>query len=102
VLNIRPFKAAFQPTSSQTLLQIPNMTPDFRIHSQDSTSGVVYVVTPQNARALCWMIARTAPSQRPQHTIAHLDSESLAVFFQSAESTKLIVECDDPLTNYIR
>jgi len=72
------------------------MTPDFRIHSQDSPSGLVYVVTPQNTRALCWMIARTGPSQRPHHTIAYLDSDSLATFCESAESKKLIVKCDDP------
>ena len=71
------------------------MASDFRIHSQDLPSGAVYVITPLNTRALCWLIARTAPSQRPQHTIAQLDSDSLATFCQSAESEKLIVESED-------
>jgi hypothetical protein len=57
-----------------------------------TTVGVSYVVTPQNVRALCWMIAHTTPSQRPQHTIAHLDSGSLRAFCQAAELAKLTVE----------
>ncbi|HET9184331.1 MAG TPA: hypothetical protein VFP59_19590 [Candidatus Angelobacter sp.] len=66
------------------------MPTDFVLHSLNTqATGVCYVVTPQNARALCWMIAHTLPSQRPQHTIAQLDLDSLLVFFQEAELAKL-------------
>lgn len=66
------------------------MPTDFVVHSSHSTTTAVsYVVTPRNARALCWMIAHTPPSQRPQHTIAQLDPDSLLVFFQEAELANL-------------
>lgn len=69
------------------------MPRDFLIQSLHSPAiGASYVVTPQNARALCWMIAHTASSQRPQHTIAHLDSGSVRAFCQAAELAKLTVE----------
>src|SRR6185312_2820479 len=69
------------------------MPTDFLVHPLRSPAiGVSYVVTPQNARALCWMIAHTTPSQRPQHTIAHLDSDSLTALCQDAELAKLTVE----------
>jgi len=69
------------------------MSPDFLIHSEYSPApGVVYIVTPQNTRALCWMIAHTTPSQRPQHTIAHLDLEALRIFCQDAGFDKLNCE----------
>lgn len=38
------------------------------------------------------MIAHTTPSHRPQHTIAHLDSDSLTALCQDAELAKLTVE----------
>jgi hypothetical protein len=38
------------------------------------------------------MIAHTAPSQRPQHTIAHLDLNSLRALCQDAELAKLTFE----------
>lgn len=69
------------------------MPTDFLVHLLHSPAiGVSYVVTPQNSRALCWMIAHTTPSQRPQHTIAHLDSDSLTALCQDAELAKLTVE----------
>jgi hypothetical protein len=69
------------------------MSSDFFVHALHSpTVGVSYVVTPQNARALCWMIAHTAPSQRQQHTIAVLDLDSLRALCQEAELAKLTVE----------
>jgi hypothetical protein len=70
------------------------MPTDFLLQSLHSTAiGVSYVVTPQNVRALCWMIAHTTPSQRPQHTIAHLDySDSLRALCQDAELANLTFE----------
>lgn len=69
------------------------MPTDFLVHPLHSPAiGVSYVITPQNARALCWMIAHTTPSQRPQHTIAHLDSDSLRALCQDTELAKLTVE----------
>lgn len=69
------------------------MTPDFLIHSEDPpTNGVLYIVTPQNTRALCWMIAHTTPTQRPQHTIAHLDQNALCTLCQDASFEELIFE----------
>ena len=69
------------------------MPTDFLVHPLHWRAiGVSYVVTPQNARALYWMIAHTTPSQRPQHTIAHLDSDSLRALCQDAELAKLTVE----------
>jgi hypothetical protein len=69
------------------------MTPDFLIHSVDSPGdGVLYIVTPQNTRALCWMIAHTTPIQRPEHTVAHLDSEELLAFRQAAIVRQLTFE----------
>jgi hypothetical protein len=69
------------------------MPTDFLVHPLHSPAiGVSYVVTPQNSRALCWMIAHTTPSQRPHHTIAHLDSDSLRALCQDAAVAKLTVE----------
>ena len=69
------------------------MPTDFLVHVLRSpTVDITYVVTPQNARALCWMIAHTAPSQRPQHTIAVLDLDSLRALCQEAGLAKLTVE----------
>jgi hypothetical protein len=78
------------------------MSPDFLIHSVDSTTGVLYIVTPQNARALCWMIAHTTPVQRTQHTIAHLDLRALLAFCQDARVKELTFEDKStPLSNHI-
>jgi hypothetical protein len=78
------------------------MSSDFLIHSVDSLpSGVLYIVTPQNARALCWMIAHTAPAQRPQHTIAHLDLHALVAFRQAATYKELTFEDTTPQKNRI-
>ncbi len=69
------------------------MTPDFLIHSEDSpATGVLYIVTPQNTRALCWMIAHTASTLRPQHTIALLDSDALRALCQYARRADLSFE----------
>jgi hypothetical protein len=69
------------------------MSPDFLIHSVGSpATGVLYIVTPRNARALCWMIAHTTPIQRLQHTVAHLDSEALLAFCQDASVKELTFE----------
>jgi hypothetical protein len=73
------------------------MTPDFLIHSAHApTTCVLYIVTPQNARALCWMIAHTRPIQRPQHTTAHLELEALLAFCQSASLDELTFEDKTP------
>jgi hypothetical protein len=69
------------------------MPTDFVVHSLNTPAiGVSYTVTPQNARALCWMIAHTPPSQRTQHTIAQLDVGSLLKFLQEAELVQLSVK----------
>jgi hypothetical protein len=69
------------------------MNPDFLIHSVDSpATGALYIVTPQNTRALCWMIAHTAPIQRPQDTVAHLDLRELLAFRQDASVKELTFE----------
>jgi hypothetical protein len=69
------------------------MTPDFLIHFvQSPSTGVNYIVTPKNARALCWMIAHTSPNERPQHTIARLDSDALSAFCQAASVAQLTLE----------
>jgi len=69
------------------------MSPDFLIHSVCSpTTGVLYIVTPHNTRALCWMIAHTSPIQRPQHTIAHLDLNALLAFCREARFEELTFE----------
>ena len=69
------------------------MTPDFLIHPPASSRpDVVYIVTPQNSRALCWMIARTSPSQRPEHTIAQLGLDAFATFYREANSDGLTFE----------
>ena len=69
------------------------MTPDFLVESVHAPpAGALYMVTPRNARALCWMIAHTIPIQRPQHTIAHLDSNSLLAFRQAATFEELTFE----------
>ena len=79
------------------------MSPDFLIHSVHSpAAGVLYIVTPQNTRALCWMIAHTATIQRPQHTIAHLDLHALHAFCQDARFKELTFEDKTtPLSNHI-
>lgn len=56
------------------------MTPDFTL----TVHSGIYTITPNNTRALCWMIARTTPAQRPSHTTAQLDPESLTVFLSDA------------------
>jgi len=69
------------------------MSPDFLIHSGESPATcVLYIVTPQNARALCWMIAHTTPAQRPQQTVARLDSEAVLAFRRDAGSEELTFE----------
>jgi hypothetical protein len=69
------------------------MTPDFLIHSEASpTTPVLYIVTPQNTRALCWMIAHTASTQRPQHTVALLDADALRALCQHARFADLTLE----------
>ncbi len=69
------------------------MSQDFLIHSVCSpTTGVLYIVTPQNTRALCWMIAHTAPTQRPQHTTAHLDLDTLLAFCREASFADMTFE----------
>jgi hypothetical protein len=69
------------------------MTPDFLIHSVYAPAACVfYIVTPQNARALCWMIGHTTPAQRPQHTIAHLDLDALLAFCKDASFKELTFE----------
>jgi hypothetical protein len=46
-----------------------SMPTDFLVHLlQSPTIGVSYVVTPQNARALCWMIAHTNGHNTQSHT----------------------------------
>jgi hypothetical protein len=71
---------------------------DFLVHSVISpTTGLIYVVTPQNTRALCWMIARTSPSQRPEHTAANLDSEALLRFLEQLASGGLSFENRSPI-----
>jgi hypothetical protein len=40
----------------------------------------------QNARALCWMIARTAPSERRHHRIAQLDQRGFGSFREGAKA----------------
>jgi hypothetical protein len=78
---------------SQPPIHIQFMPTDFVLSSLSTqATGVSYVVTPQNARALCWMIAHTPPSQRPQHTIAQLDLDALLTFFQEAELANLSFE----------
>jgi hypothetical protein len=79
------------------------MTPDFLIHSMHlPTTCVLYIVTPQNARALCWMIAHTNPTQRPQHTIAQLDLDALLALCHDARFKDLTFEDKTaPLKNRI-
>jgi hypothetical protein len=82
-----------QAACSRGIPTVRFMSPDFLIHSVDlPTAGVSYIVTPQNARALCWMIAHTTPIQRPQHTVARLDSEALLAFRQNASVKQLTLE----------
>ena len=69
------------------------MSPDFLIHSVHAPpTGVLYIVTPRNAHALCWMIAHTTPTQRPEHTIAHLDLDALRALCQDAIFQELTFE----------
>ncbi len=76
------------------------MSPDFLIHSEYSpAAGVLYIVTPQNTRALCWMIVHTTPTQRPQQTLAYLDFEALPTFSQDAALDGLSFEEQTALQN---
>lgn len=69
------------------------MIPDFLIDSIISPAGgPVYVVTPQNTRALCWMIARTSPAQRPEHTVANFSSKTFLRFLEQLASGGLSFE----------
>ena len=79
------------------------MSPDFLIHSVYSpTDGVLYIITPQNTRALCWMIVHTSPIQRPQHTVANLDLNKLLAFCREACFEELTFEDQTtPQTNRI-
>lgn len=58
----------------------PANTPDFTI----SFHAGLYTITPNNTRALCWLIAHTTTTQRPQHTIAQLAPDALTVFLSDA------------------